>query len=88
MPKRFDGLQIILFSLDQIKNRSTKSSKNFEEHTSTSCSRQLFVCLIWRGPLASSHKGSPVHDEKSARKIQTRSPSEDMWKRHFVEGSD
>ena len=84
----FDGLQIILFSLDQIKNRSTKSSKNFEEHTSTSCSRRLFVCLIWRGPLASSHKGSLIHDEKSARKNQTRSFSEDMWKRHFVEGSD
>ena len=84
----FDGLQIILFSLDKIKNRSTKSSKNFEEHTSTSCSRRLFVCLIWRGPLASSHKGSLIHDEKSARKNQTRSFSEDMWKRHFVEGSD
>ena len=84
----FDGLQIILFSSDQIKNRSTKSSKNFKEHTSTSCSHRLFVCLIWRGPLASSHKGSLIHDEKSARKNQTRSFSEDMWKRHFVEGND
>ena len=45
-----------------------KTSKNFKEHTSTSFSRRLFVCLIEGRPPAISHKSSLVHDEISAKK--------------------
>ena len=48
----------------------------------------LFAAGLKGCPQASSHEGSLVHDEKSARENNIRCLSDDMLKRHLVESSD
>ena len=48
----------------------------------------LFAAGLKGCPQASSHEGSLVHDEKSARENNIRCLSDNMLKRHLVESSD